>query len=184
MTTEKIYPHLNWISLGWNCDPRINLKNQYKTGRSNGYRTHPFDLCISPPSAVEDLLEHNFETFFKGLRVCAWGNASGNRSNAGPGGTAITNDAGIVFNHEGGGHSHLFSEGRNDDEFYIRNNFHKFRQRYEQRIKNFKNTSIKYDDIVFLYKESSKYSKLNESTIINSIYKHYGNKTIKFLHIR
>ena len=181
---KKDPPHLNWISLGWNCDPRINLKNKYKTGRRNGYKTHPFDLCISPPPAVENLLEHNFETFFKGLRVRSWGNAAGDRSNAGPGLTSITNDAGIVFNHEGGGHSHLFSEGRNDDEFYIRNDFHKFRERYKKRIENFKNTLINYNEICFLYKESNKYPKLNLDSIINIINNNYGDKKIEFLRIR
>jgi hypothetical protein len=181
---ENIYPRLNWISLGYNCDPRTDLKNQYETSRSNGYLTHPFDLCISPPSAVEDLLEHNFETFFKGLRVCTWGNALGNRSNAGPGGTAITNDAGIIFNHEGGAHSHLFAEGRNDDEFYIRNNFYKFRQRYEKRIENFKNTLRNYNKIYFLHKKSSEYPKLlNLNSITNIINKHYGDKKIEFINI-
>ena len=40
----------------------------------------------------------------------------------------ITNFYNIVFNHEGSTHSHLFNIGKNDDLFFIRNNFEEFKK--------------------------------------------------------
>ena len=49
----------------------------------------------------------------------------------------ITNSYGMIFNHEGSTHSHLFCEGTNDDDYFIRDDFAKFKKRYQKRINNF-----------------------------------------------
>jgi hypothetical protein len=56
----------------------------------------------------------------------------------------------MIFNHEGSTHSHLFNIGKNDDSFYIRNDFEKFKERYAIRINNFKNYIQTHDHIVFV----------------------------------
>ena len=63
----------------------------------------------------------------------------------------IVNSYGMIFNHEGSTHSHLFNEGRNDDQFYIRNNFKKFRERYARRIQNFRNYINSSQEIVLIF---------------------------------
>ena len=84
---------------------------------------------------------------------------------------------GIIFNHEGSGHSHLFKEGKNDDEYYTRNNFKEFRKRYSNRILNFKNYCKKSNEITFFYNHKD----FDESIIKNIIINTYGKKTIKFI---
>ncbi len=63
----------------------------------------------------------------------------------------ITNAYCMIFNHEGSTHSHMFIEGKNDDEYYIRNNFEKFRERYTNRINNFRNYINSSDEIVLIF---------------------------------
>ena len=92
--------------------------------KKNGYKSCPFDLCITPFNALCKILENDFSTFFDGLKIIEWHNGT----------TAITNKCGIIFNHEGGGHSHLFKVGRNYDTFFSKHNFKEFRIRYTRRI--------------------------------------------------
>lgn len=170
-----------FISLGYNCCPRIFIKNKYNLSKEIGYKTCPFDLCITNFYSLLDTLDYNFKNFFEDLKVIPWGNADGIRDLAGIGKTAITNKSKIIFNHEGGSHSHLFKEGRNDDNFYIRNNFKEFKKRYNNRINNFKNYLSENDKITFIYKINDSF---NKEKIENIIKKHYKNiKQINFLKI-
>jgi len=102
--------------------------------RAGGYGTLPFDLCITTFDSIRACIETDFSEFFKDLRLIPGNNPYGDRSKAGPGLQSITNAYGMEFNHEGPSHSHLFAEGTNDDEFYVRNDFEKFRERYLRRI--------------------------------------------------
>ena len=126
-----------YISLGCQCGPRTYIKNKLKLTRDNGYKSCPFDLCITPYESLYKCLETDFEFFFDNLHTIPSPNAGGDRSKCGVGLLNITNYYGIVFNHEGSTHSHLFKEGTNDDDFYIRDDFKKFKERYLTRIKNF-----------------------------------------------
>ena len=36
-----------YISLGYNCDPRIHIKYSVGLSKEYGYNTCPFDLCIT-----------------------------------------------------------------------------------------------------------------------------------------
>lgn len=95
---------------------------------------------------------------------------------------AITNHYNIIFNHEGSGHSHLFNIGKNDDLFYIRNNFEKFKERYTQRINNFRNYINNYDNIIFIHKKDDRSNNYNPTILINLLKDKY-NKHIKIIEI-
>tara|TARA_B110000285_G_scaffold213599_1_gene258070 strand:- start:463 stop:1071 length:609 start_codon:yes stop_codon:yes gene_type:complete len=168
-----------YISLGYKCSPRGAIKNVYGFSKKNGYKSCPFDLCIAPFNALCKILENDFSTFFDGLKIIEWENGNGDRSKSGPGNTAITNKCGIIFNHEGGGHSHLFKVGRNDDTFYSKNNFKEFRIRYARRIQNFQNIFKNSNNIIFVYTGN----EFKEDIIRKIIEKTYGHKIIKFIKI-
>jgi len=92
---------------------------------------------VSPSISIIKAIDTDFTSFFE-LFVIDGENADGDCSRAGPGMRNITNTYGIVFNHEGATHSHLFAAGKDDDDFYIRNDFAQFRARYAARIENFR----------------------------------------------
>ena len=169
-----------FISIGWNCDPRIFMKWNLNLSKEDGYKSCPFDLCITSYDSLCKTLENNFDTFFDGLQIISWDNADGDRSNAGPGLSCIKNQDGIIFNHEGAGHSHMFLDNKDDDEFYTRNNFQEFKKRYSQRIENFKNYCKDATNITFVY---SHIENINTSVIENHIKHFYGSKVISFMHI-
>ncbi len=158
-----------YISLGYKCDPRVVIKNVYGFSKKNGYKSCPFDLCITPFNALCKILENDFSTFFDGLKIIEWHNGT----------TAITNKCGIIFNHEGGGHSHLFKVGRNYDTFFSKHNFKEFRIRYTRRIQNFQNYLKKANNITFVYTGDC----FEENIIREIIKKTYGDKIIKFIQI-
>tara|TARA_Y200000002_G_C22401039_1_gene545654 strand:+ start:189 stop:671 length:483 start_codon:yes stop_codon:yes gene_type:complete len=155
---KKIY-----ISLGQSCNPRIKIKYKFKLSKKNGYKTCPFDLCITNFYALIKTLESNFKNFYEGLKI--------------KGGT-ITNNNGILFNHESSYQSHLFRNGTNDKEFYTRNNFKEFKIRYDRRIRNFKEYLKLYKNIVFIYQDKN--NNFKKDLVIKHITKHYGKKTIDF----
>lgn len=165
------------LSLGRNCEPRGYLKATYNLSKKNGYKSSPFDLCVTSADALYKTLEANFDNFFDGLKIVPWSNAEGDRSNAGPGLTCITNKNGIFFNHEGSGHSHLFKEGTNQDDFYTRNNYKEFKKRYNNRISNFKNYCKYANSITFIHNHKI----IDETLIKNIITNKYGKKTINFI---
>ena len=158
-----------YISLGYKCDPRVVIKNVYGFSKKNGYKSCPFDLCITPFNALCKILENDFSTFFDGLKIIEWHNGT----------TAITNKCGIIFNHEGGGHSHLFKVCRNYDTFFSKHNFKEFRIRYTRRIQNLQNYLKKANNITFVYTGDC----FEENIIREIIKKTYGDKIIKFIQI-
>ena len=150
-TIDIMNQDVTHISIGGNCAPRSFLKTKLNLSKQDGYNSCPFDLCITPYEALCKALETDFASFFDDLHMIAWSNAEGNRSLAGPGLFAISNTYGITFNHEGGGHSHLFKHGTNDDMFYVRNDFSEFRKRYENRISNFRTYCKHAQEIVLVH---------------------------------
>jgi hypothetical protein len=142
-----------YISLGNNCAPRTYISRELNLSKKNGYNTCPFDLCITPFESLYNCIETDFEYFFDDLRLIPWECAeNGTVKNA------IMNKYNMIFNHEGSSHSHLFKDGKNDDLFYTRNNFEKFKERYSARIDNFRNyiTNDYITDITFVIKIENK----------------------------
>jgi hypothetical protein len=170
-----------YISLGYNCSPRFYIKN-IGLSNSNGYLTCPFDLCITNLESLYNCIETDFEFFFDDLKTIPGMNAEGDRINCGDGGMNITNKYHMIFNHEGSTHSHLFNnEGKNDDLFYIRNDFLEFKKRYLKRIQNFHLYIQNHDIIHFVYK--SEIDDNNIDKLKNLLLKKYNNKIINIIQI-
>jgi len=167
------------ISLGYNCDPRINIKNTLMS-KKDGYKTCPFDLCITPFHSLCECIETDFRYFLDDLRLIPGGNADGDRTNCGEGKQNITNHYNMIFNHEGSTHSHLFNEGKNDDLFYIRNDFEEFKKRYSKRIENYNKYISECDDITFLYKKDpyDDDASFDYEKLFTLLKKKYNNKNI------
>lgn len=45
------------LSLGRNCEPRGYLKATYNLSKKNGYKSSPFDLCVTSADALYKLLK-------------------------------------------------------------------------------------------------------------------------------
>ena len=114
------------------------MKNAHGLSKAEGQLSCPFDLCITPLAAMLEMVQTDFEGFFDDLHLQRGQNAGGDRHHAGPGQQNIVNKCGMIFNHESSTHSHLFREGKNDDQYYTADNFRRFRARYEQRIANWR----------------------------------------------
>ena len=172
--------HHIFISIGNNCNSRLFLKNKLKITRENGYKTCPFDLCITSFESLYNCIETDFQYFFDNLHLIYGTNAKGLRdSSCGKGEKDLTNSYKMIFNHESTTHSHLFKEGKNDDEYYIKNNFEEFKKRYIQRINNFKNYIIENDKITLIYHNNKKNLKLQNKKLqklLNLFHEKYINK--------
>lgn len=171
-----------FISVGYNCDPRIFMKHKLNLTHKNNYKSCPFDLCITPYTSLYDCLKTDFKYFFDNLHFVNGQNAHGNRSLCGKGELNIKNYYGIIFNHESSTHSHMFNEGRNDDEFYTRNNFDEFKKRYGRRISNFLEYIDKSDKITFIHKTHPDIiNNGNIQNICDMFSEKYPNKTFNFI---
>jgi len=147
-----------YISLGWNCEPRIQIKKKYGLYKSNGYKTCPFDLCMTPFENLKNCLKDDFKFFFDDLHLIQWPkNVSGDRSKCGSGKMVICNKYNMILNHESSVYSHKFlSPGQNDDFYYTRNNFELFKKRYINRINNYREYIKNYNKITFIHSDQSK----------------------------
>lgn len=144
ITMQKIF-----ISLGWNCGPAIMRKNIFKYSKENGYKTCPFDLCVTPYNGLVECLKTNFSKFFN-LRI----------ENG-----IIMNEYDMWFNHEV------------PTELYSNNNFEKFKERYENRINNFKEYLFGNYEVDFIHSNPF-FSSEEISEIIKY---HYPNLIYKIL---
>lgn len=144
------------ISLGWNCTPATyGVDNGLRKKKEFGYLTCPFDEMISNFPGIIKCIEDDFEDFTneKYLELIAAEQSIGG---------IIQNEILIhnvkynfIFNHESPGHANLYktqswSGGINH---YVDNNFHFFKERYNKRIKNFRNyieNAQNHDNIIFI----------------------------------
>ena len=172
-----------YISLGNNCDPRMYIKNKLGITKLNGYKSCPFDLCITPLKSLYQCIETDFNFFFDDLKLIPWGCAAGRSKNDLENKNAIMNKYNIIFNHEGSGHSHLFATGKNDDLYYSRNDFEKFKERYISRINNFKNYINENNNIIFIIKHNINEDDdtYNLITLTNLLKTKYHNKNISII---
>ena len=173
-----------YISLGCNCGPRMYIKHSLGLNKVNGYNSCPFDLCITPFESLYKCIETDFQYFFDDLRlipgVCADGRSKDDLQNK----HNITNHYNIIFNHEGSTHSHLFNNNKNDDLFYIRNDFEKFKERYSSRINNFRNYIREYDNITFIIKcDCGNNTTYNLTALTNLLKEKYNNKNFNIIEI-
>jgi hypothetical protein len=179
-----IYMNNIQISIGPICGPRFHIKNNYMT-RENGYKTCPFDICITTFHALIKCIEENFEHFFDNLHLIDWSYAPGNRIESNLCANAITNGYGMIFNHEGSSHSHLFKDGKDDDEYYSRNNYEEFKKRYIKRIQNFKNYMNENKDIILITTKGTiyDYSDIEISELTLLLNNKYKDKNFKIIFV-
>jgi len=173
-----------FISIGSNCNPRIYMKNKMNITKKNGYKSCPFDLCISSFDSIYQCINDDFKYFFDELELIDGINGKGDRSNAGDGNKNIKNKYNFIFNHESPTHSHIFNGDngsiKDDDEYFIRNDYEQFRKRYNDRINNFKNYMNEYTMITFLY---NNYKKNEIEKLYQLMITKYKNKIIHFVKI-
>jgi hypothetical protein len=135
--------------------------------KKSGYLSCPFDLCITTHDALKKCLETDFQFFYDNLHLKnisdigsypLRGNINRNKAD-------IFNGYGIRFNHESPTHSHLFRNGRHDDQFYIRNNFSEFKKRYNARIANFRHYMASSSEVCLIFSYNF-YEKIEEILVI------------------
>ncbi len=157
------------ISLGWNCNPAILRGSNDLFKKINGYKTCPFDLCVTPFYGLCQCLLDNFDrNKFFNLRVEY---DPINKQEC------ILNEYNMWFNHE--------SEPKENDVNVLwhpgkwkENNYKLFIEKYESRIKNFLNYIQKYK-IVFVI--NNDYDSIDE--IINIIKYTYPNIQFNIMNI-
>ena len=121
------------ISLGWDCQPAIiGLKKGLRPSKEDGYKTCPFDMMLSNYPGLIECLKDDFKyladpEYLELIRgPTEW--------------TIFHKKYRFAFNHESPGHADLYikeewPEGRYH---FILNNYAHFKERYNNRIKNFK----------------------------------------------
>ena len=139
------------ISIGGSCIPRMTIKSTLNFTKKGGYKTCPFDLLFSTFKGACYNIKNDFSDFFDGLHIiqkCP-SNCITCRNSPFKNKGLISNNNGIIFEHESPTHAHLFNGGdsmlewakaKGDIEFFIRNNFEELKQKYLIRINNFRKT--------------------------------------------
>jgi hypothetical protein len=173
-----------YISIGCQCSPRVYIKNKLHLSKKKGYNSCPFDLCITPYQALYDCLKTDFQYFFEDLHLTPAGNAPGNRNHCGKGLEDIRNKYDMIFNHESPTHSHLFRDGKNDDMFYVRNDFLEFKKRYTKRIDNFRKYIEENEEIILLHSLHKIFCVAGDVNVICDILRErYPNKKFSYKQI-
>lgn len=151
-----------YISMGWNCAPAITRKAIFHQSKEKGYKTCPFDLCVTPYKSLLNCLQTDFSDFFQ-LRI----------ENG-----IIMNAYNMWFNHEA------------PMELYSTDNFKLFIERYSKRISNFKEYLNGNYEVCFIHSDPF-HSSVELCNIIkqkypNLIFKiisvHYADKNVYLNH--
>lgn len=146
------------ISLGWRCESaQIGVALGLRSTKSEGYNTCPFDLHNSNYPGVIECIKDDFKylTDPKYLEVregtfCSEHFAM--HKSPVKEYQIVNTYYGFLYNHESPGHGNLYltenwSGGINH---FVDNNFEKFIERYDARIKNFRNYLASGDKINFI----------------------------------
>jgi hypothetical protein len=133
------------ISIGWNCTPAIYRKSVFNCSKINGYRTCPFDLCVTPFIGLCECLLDGFDkNKFFNLRVEY---DPINKQEC------ILNEYNMWFNNESeenvGDKVVAWHPGK-----YADNNYKLFKTRYEARIQNFLQYVQSDSTILFILEQS------------------------------
>lgn len=162
-----------YISIGWRCESAVRRSELYNLKKPN-YQTCVFDLMISNLTGVILCIQDNFKHFCstKYLKY--------------DGKNYITNTYyKFRFNHETPGHSDLHLKEKwpgNDKNYFIKNNFKEFIERYKRRINNFLNYVRENNTIVFILQRPNLEKKEDPllELLKETLKKKYPNKNFKF----
>ncbi len=133
---KKIY-----ISLGWRCDSSVIINKKYNVQKKQ-HVVNVFDSMISNLDGIIKCFENNFQYFCDSNYLVYTGK-----------GYIKNSFYKFMFNYETPGHADLhLKEGwpGNDKNYFIKDNFKMFIDRYNKRISNFKNYIKEHDHIVFV----------------------------------
>lgn len=123
------------ISLGYNChSANWGVENNVRSKKCDGYKTCPFDKMVTNYKGIVDCLNDDFlyfydENFLEMVKEIKEDEYA-----------IYNNKYNFVFNHESPGHADLYisenwKEGINH---YTNNNFLNLKERYSNRINNFR----------------------------------------------
>lgn len=122
------------ISLGWNCYSSMwAVNNGFRKRKDEGYKTCPFDLMVTNYKGIIDCLNDDFKYFYDENNIEM---IKVNENEY----TIYNSKYNFAFNHESPGHANLYinenwPEGINH---FINNNLKNFKERYSNRINNFR----------------------------------------------
>jgi hypothetical protein len=127
------------VSLGWNCHSAMwAVERGLRDRRVHGYKTCPFDECISNIDGVIACFRNDFKDFTNPEHLTVV-NAPFSTGGIRQGERLLMNTKyKFIFNHESPGHADLYiKQGwAGGSEHFIDNDFSEFRRRYDARIGN------------------------------------------------
>ena len=118
------------ISLGYNCHSAIwGTKAGYRLKKQNGYKTCPFDIMFTNLKGIINCLNDDFK-YMSDEKYLILDNDY-----------IINTKYNFVFNHESPGQATdlLIKEEWEGINHFVQNNYKNFKERYQNRIKNFNN---------------------------------------------
>jgi hypothetical protein len=128
------------ISLGWNCHSAVWATNAgVRQRKSEGYKTCPFDIMVSNYKGIVQCIDEDFEFFCDERFLTLVKDLDPDH----PSDTELSiyhTRYNFAFNHESPGHADLYKtenwpEGTNH---FVNNSFKHFKERYMNRIANFR----------------------------------------------
>lgn len=170
------------ISLGWNCYPAIyGVGNNLRGKKENGYKTCPFDECITNYDGIIKCITDDFKFFCddKYLKVIESPYQAGHIKKGEP--LLYNTYYNFIFTHESPGYANIYisQSWPGGKTHYIDNNYHYFKERYNRRIQNFKNYVNSNQYIRFIVSNYRK-NTIELDTCIKNI---YTNLIYEILHI-
>jgi hypothetical protein len=130
------------ISLGWNCESAMKgVSLGIRATKKDGYKTCPFDECITNYEGLLLCLKEDFLYFCDPMYLKII-EAPHPTPTIHIGDRLLCNTRyNFIFNHESPGHANLYlkQEWAGGQDHYIDNNFALFIERYNRRIENFRN---------------------------------------------
>jgi hypothetical protein len=128
------------ISLGWNCaSASSGVDNGWRLKKSDGYKTCPFDMCITNYDGVVQCIRDDFKDFTNKEHLKLQTVPASILQSKETERLIYNTKYGFVFNHESPDHANLFDSekwpmGRLH---FVSNNWEAFCDRYDRRIRNF-----------------------------------------------
>lgn len=131
------------ISLGWNCESAAKcVQLGIRKTKQNGYKTCPFDECITNYEGILSCLRDDFKYFFDPAYIkLIPAKKTSNQVSIEKGNLLVHNTKyNFIFNHESPfGDLYHAQKWPGGITHYVDNDCHFFKERYNKRIENFKN---------------------------------------------
>ena len=129
------------ISLGYNCrSASTGVDKGWRTEKSHGYKTCPFDLCISPFEGMVECIREDFKDFVNPEYLRLQTVPAEVLKSATPEELVYNTKYNLVFLHESPGHANLHQTEKwpNGPYHWVNDNWRAFCERYARRIENFR----------------------------------------------